>query len=314
MQYLLDYWVIKFLISINLIFFLISCKELQKKDISLKVNEGIKKIENIIEKKEIKENAISKNKNNKIFYYIGDPYFIEGVKYVPEENYKYSEIGLSTFYGKELHNFKTINNDFNKVTELLGRHKTLPLPSMVKITNLENGLSINIKIIDRHNDNSALIQVSRKVAQLLGFYKDKIATVRVDILSDPSKQWKNVSMSLNEPDFDKTISSAPTDIVSITNIDDTDLEYNNNSDMSDPIEISSEEINNYKLFLRIRDFESYEDIQSIVKNISNDIKYESEKNGSNFDLILGPLDKNEINNLVSYFISKGYKDTKIILN
>ena len=40
---------------------------------------------------------------------------------------------------------------------------------MVTITNLENGLSINIKIVDRHYDNSSLIQVSRKVAQLLGF-------------------------------------------------------------------------------------------------------------------------------------------------
>ena len=63
---------------------------------------------------------------------------------------------------------------------------------MVKITNLENGLSINIKIIDRHIDNSTIIDVSEKF-QLLGFYKDKIATVRVDILSDSSKQWKNVS-------------------------------------------------------------------------------------------------------------------------
>ena len=54
-----------------------------------------------------------------------------------------------------------ITNDINKVTELLGRHKTLPVPSMVNITNLDNGLSINIKIIDRHEDNTALIQVSR---------------------------------------------------------------------------------------------------------------------------------------------------------
>ena len=209
---------IKFLISFIVILSIISCKEIQKKQINSKINDGIKKIEEIIEKKEINKkenNNIITNNNDIIFYFIGDPYFIQGVEYVPKEDYNYSEIGLSTFYGKELHNVKTINNDYNKVTELLGRHKTLPIPSMVKLTNLDNGLSINIKIVDRHNDNTTLIQVSRKVAQLLGFYKDKIATVRVDILSDPSKQWKNVSMSLNEPDFDKTLSSAPTDIVSI---------------------------------------------------------------------------------------------------
>ncbi len=309
---------IKYLISLIFLLFLLSCNELNINNVSEVVNNSKNKIEEIIEnkKEDEKEKYQSNTKQTKdnIYYYLGETYFIEGVRYTPEENYSYSEIGISTFYGKELHNVKTINNDYNKVTELLGRHKTLPLPSMVKITNLENGLSINLKIVDRHNDNTALIQVSRKVAQLLGFYKDKIATVRVDILSDSSKQWKNVSMSLNEPEFDKTISSAPTDIVSITNIDDADLKYENDSNLLDPIEILSEEINDYSLFLKISNFKNYEDIQSIVKNISSDIKYETKKNTSNFELILGPLDKNEINNLVSYFISKGYKETKIILN
>ncbi len=308
---------IKFLISFSLFFSVISCKEIHKNNISLKLNDGLKKIENTIVKKENKKqtNNIKDLKiNNSIFYYLGDPYFIEGVKYIPEENYKYSEYGLSTFYGKELHNVKTVNNDFNKVTELLGRHKTLPIPSMVKVTNLENGLSVNIKIVDRHDDNASLIQVSRKVAQLLGFYKDKIATVRVDILSDASKQWKKVSLSLNEPNFNETISSAPTSIVSISNIDSSENNIkNNNNDNYDPIELSSEEIDDYKLFLIVFNFNSYSDIQSQMENFSN-LKYTSEQNGQNYDLIIGPLDKTKINKLVSYFISKGYKETKITLN
>ena len=91
------------------------------------------------------------------------------MQYIRKEEYTYNKKGLATFYGKELHKVQTANNDFNKVTELLGRHKTLPLPSIVKITNLENGLSLIIRINDRHNDNSSIIQVSRKVAQLLRF-------------------------------------------------------------------------------------------------------------------------------------------------
>ena len=55
-----------------------------------------------------------------IKYVIGDPYFIDGVKYIPKENYSYNKFGLATFYGKELHNKRTVNNDLNKVTELLG--------------------------------------------------------------------------------------------------------------------------------------------------------------------------------------------------
>ncbi len=309
---------IKLLISFCVILFITSCKEVKNESISSKLDINLKKIEKIIEKnKNEKEKIVTDNsiKEQNIFYYIGDIYFIEGVKYIPEENYNYSEIGLSTFYGKELHNVKTINNDINKVTELLGRHKTLPLPSMVRITNLDNGLAINIKIIDRHDDNSSIVQVSRKVAQLLGFYKDKIATVRVDILPDSSKQWKNVTMSLNEPEFNNTITSAPTAVVSISEIDNQNNNDNyNNNIKNEPIELTSEEVGDYKLFLKVYKFHSYKDIQLLVKNYSTDIKYTSEKNGSHYDLILGPIDKLEINNLVSYFISKGYKETKILLN
>ncbi len=313
---------IKFLISFLILLTLFSCQEIKEKKIGSTVNKNLKKIEKIIENSDLKKNS-NNNKNklsDSIFYYVGEPYFIEGVKYIPEENYNYSEIGLSTFYGKELHNIKTINNDVNKVTELLGRHKTLPIPSMVKITNLDNGLSINIKIIDRHDDNASLIQVSRKVAQLLGFYKNKIATVRVEILSDASKQWKSVANSLNEPKFDETINSAPTQKVSISDIDNANLidsdEENApySSTDSEPIEISSEEVNNYSLYLKVYNFKNYSDVQSVMNSLSDDIKFTSERNGSSYDLILGPISNVKINNLVSYFISKGYKETKIILN
>ncbi len=308
---------IKFLISFLLFLFIYSCNELQNDKINSKLNESIIKIDNVIKNnKNIIKELPKKNlvNQNNIFYYVGDPYYIEGVKYVPKENYNYSEIGLSTFYGKELHNVKTVNNDLNKVTELLGRHKTLPIPSMVKITNLDNGLSINIKIIDRHDNNAYLIEVSRKVAQLLGFYKDKVATVRVDILSDASKQWKNVSISINQPEFNDTITSAPTDIVSISSIDDSITSNENDSDIIAPIELSSEDIADYKLYLKIYNFENYSDIEAIISEINLDLNYTSEKNNSLYDLTIGPLDKMDVNNLVSYFISKGYKETKIITN
>ena len=308
---------INLLISFLLITLLFSCNEIQDVNLSTNIENGIKKIEEVVKtnKNETKKFEETNNQKNAIFYYIGDTYFIEGVEYFPSENYNYTEIGLSTFYGKELHKVKTVNNDLNNVTELLGRHKTLPLPSMVKITNLDNGLSINIKIVDRHDDNGSLIQVSRKVAQLLGFYKDKIATVRVDILSDASKQWKSVMLSLNEPGFDKTITSAPTEMVSISEIDNSTITNDGNINKSlNPIEISSEDVQDFKLFIRIFNFENYDKIQTIMKELNNNLKFTSEKNASKYDLLIGPVEKSEVNNLVSYFISKGYKETKIELN
>ena len=88
-----------------------SCKEFQKQEISTKFNNQVKKIEKSFEKKNFDKQITNKQNKDNIFYYIGDPYFIEGVQYIPEENYSYSEIGLASFYGKELHNSKTINND-----------------------------------------------------------------------------------------------------------------------------------------------------------------------------------------------------------
>ena len=306
-----------------LFFILFSCEQIPKN----KILNKIETTKNIIEekttnstnekkelKKKIKENKI--NEDN-IFYLIGNPYYIEGVKYIPEENYSYQEVGLATYYDKELHNKKTANNDLNKVTELLGRHKTLPLPSIVKITNLENGLSLTIKIVDRHDDNPSIIQVSRKVAQLLRFYKNKITKVKVEILSDPSRQWKNVIMSINDNDFNKTVESAPTEIVSISNIDENIsniAEVNREDFVEQPIELGFEKIEKVELYLHVNNFKNYQDIQNIVKEIDLLEKYTSENMDTFYRLIIGPIDNQSANKLVSTFISKGYKENELILN
>jgi len=309
----------KLIISLFFIF-LISCENVSKNDVVNQI-ENTKNIikettkDNVAKLIESKKNLEKENSSqDKIFYLIGEPYYIEGVKYVPEEDYSYSEVGLATFYDKELHNQKTQNNDLNKVTELLGRHKTLPLPSIVKITNLENGLSLTIKIIDRHEDNASIIQVSRKVAQLLRFYKNKIAKVKVEVLSDPSKQWKNVTMSLNDEDFNSTVDSAPTEIVSITNIEsDEVLEEDKQDVLEQPIELGFEKVESLELYLHVSNFKNYDEIQKIVKEIDLKEKYTSENMGSFYKLIIGPMENETANKLVSTFILKGYKENKIIL-
>ena len=308
----------KLIISLFFIF-LFSCDNISNNKVVNKI-ENAKNIiedktkENVAKLVEPKKNLDKENSTSEnIFYLIGGPYFIEGVKYTPKEDYSYSEVGLATFYDKELHNQKTLNNDLNKVTELLGRHKTLPLPSIVKITNLENGLSLTIKVVDRHDDNASVIQVSRKVAQLLRFYKNKIARVKVEILSDPSKQWKNVTMSINDEDFNSTVESAPTEIVSISSIDDDNEESSAQEDVEQPIELGFEKVENLELFLHINNFKNYEDIQKIVNEIQLKEKFTSENMGDFYKLIIGPIENEVANKLVSTFILKGYKENEIIL-
>jgi len=307
------------LIISSFFFILIACQNISKDNVYNKFTNT----KNVIEektKKNVVELIQSKNDNkqeelskDKIFYLIGDTYYIEGVKYTPQEDYAYQQVGLATYYDKELHNKKTLNNDLNKVTELLGRHKTLPLPSIVKITNLENGLSLTVKIVDRHDNNASIIQVSRKVAQLLRFYKNKIAKVKVEILSDPSKQWKNVTMSINDVDFNSTVDSAPTETVSISNIDNEIFEEDKKEVVELPIELGFEEVENLELYLHINNFQNYQEIQKLIKEIQLTEKYTSENNGTFYKLIIGPIQNETANKLVSTFISKGYKENEIIL-
>ena len=309
---------------ISLFFFLlISCEQISKEEVINTIeNTKVTIVEKTIKSPDISDKVkikIEEDKTNKnsIFYLIGEPYFIEGVKYVPEENYSYEEIGLATFYDKDLHNKRTANNDLNKVTELLGRHKTLPLPSIVKITNLENGLSLTIKIVDRHDDNTSIIQVSRKVAQLLRFYKNKITKAKVEILSDPSRQWKNVTMSINDKDFNNTVESAPTEIVSISNIDEdlnTLEDKTEDIKIEQPIELGFEEVDDLDLYLHVNNFKNYQEIKNIVNEINLSDKYTSDNIGNFYKLIIGPIDNKTADKLLSTFISKGYKESKLILN
>ena len=303
---------------------LFSCEAIPKKNLSTIVEKSketvqktLKQEPSIITKKELvttkNKPVIIKKKNENLTYLVGKPYFIEGVKYIPQEDYYYNKTGLATFYGKELHKIKTANNDLNNVTELLGRHKTLPLPSIVKVINLENGLSVIVKINDRHNDNSSIIQVSRKVAQLLRFYKSKITRVRVEILSDPSKQWKNVTLSMNELEFNKTIESAPIDEVSISNLEDNIKIEEILSITEQPIEIGSEPVQDTNLFIKIFNFNTYQEIQNVLEDLNLTTNSTSERNESQYNLILGPIKNEEADKLVSSFIMKGYNKTEIFL-
>ena len=82
-------------------------------------------------------------------YKIGNPYLIDGVSYYPHEDYTYSEIGIASWYGPDFHGGKTANGEVFDETKLTAAHRTLPMPSLVRVTNLENGISANIKVNDR---------------------------------------------------------------------------------------------------------------------------------------------------------------------
>ena len=120
-------------------------------------------------------------------------------------------------------------------------------------------------------------------------------------------------MSINDDNFNSTVDSAPTEIVSITNIDTDIIEDNGNEIPEQPIEIGFEEVENLTLYLHVNNFKNYQEIQKIINEIQLNEKYTSENTGTFYKLIIGPIENDIANKLVSTFIRKGYKENEIIL-
>lgn len=121
-------------------------------------------------------------------YKVGNPYQINGEWYSPAEDYGYDETGLASWYGNEFHGKSTANGETFDANELTAAHRTLPMPSLVRVTNLENGRSIVVRINDRGPFAAGrIIDISRRGAQLLGFESNGVAKVRVSILEPESR-------------------------------------------------------------------------------------------------------------------------------
>ena len=129
-------------------------------------------------------------------YKIGDPYQINGVWYYPAEDYAYNETGVASFYGGEVtgtnfHGRLTANGELYDMNALTAAHQTLPMPSLVRVTNMENGRSIVLRVNDRGPfARGRILDVSRRSAQLLGFEGKGTAKVRVQLLAEESRQLK----------------------------------------------------------------------------------------------------------------------------
>lgn len=124
-------------------------------------------------------------------YKIGNPYKIMGKWYYPKEDYGYSEVGMASWYGKDFHAKKTANGENYDMNALTAAHRTLPLPSIVKVTNLENGRSLVLRVNDRGPYvKNRIIDISKRGAQLLGYQAQGVAKVRVEVLAEESKALK----------------------------------------------------------------------------------------------------------------------------
>ncbi|MGE0726162.1 MAG: septal ring lytic transglycosylase RlpA family protein [Alphaproteobacteria bacterium] len=126
-------------------------------------------------------------------YKVGNPYQISGAWYYPKEDLEYVETGIASWYGSDFHGKSTANGESYDMHDMTAAHRTLPLPSMVRVTNLENGRTIALRVNDRGPfARGRIIDVSRRGAQLLGFERQGTAKVRVEIMRRESEELARI--------------------------------------------------------------------------------------------------------------------------
>ncbi|HWP25628.1 MAG TPA: septal ring lytic transglycosylase RlpA family protein [Xanthobacteraceae bacterium] len=117
------------------------------------------------------------------FYRVGAPYMIAGRTYVPREDPYYRAEGIASWYGDYFHGRLTANGERYDMHALSAAHPTLPLPSYVRVTNLDNNRSLIVRVNDRGPfHDGRIIDMSVRAAKLLGFYERGLARVHVEYL------------------------------------------------------------------------------------------------------------------------------------
>jgi len=133
-------------------------------------------------------------------YKVGNPYKIAGKIYRPAADPHYDKVGLASWYGTKFHGRKTANGDIFNMNSLTAAHTTLPMPSYVRVTNVENGRWLILKINDRGPFvGDRLIDVSRRAAQLLGFEKKGVTKVRIQAVQGPRGELPQQIIAQHKP-------------------------------------------------------------------------------------------------------------------
>ena len=114
-------------------------------------------------------------------YKLGQPYTINGHTYYPSDNPSYRSEGIASWYGPDFHGRLTANGEIFDMHGISAAHPTMPIPSYARVTNLDNGRSLIVRVNDRGPyARNRIIDVSIGAANALGFYGDGLAHVRVE--------------------------------------------------------------------------------------------------------------------------------------
>jgi rare lipoprotein A len=153
-------------------------------------------------------------------YKIGQPYQIAGTWYYPREQPDYDETGIASWYGPTFYGHRTANGETYAAGDLTAAHRTLPLPVNVRVTNLDNGKSLVVRVNDRGPfAKGRIIDLSEHAAELLGYKAKGTARVRVTFVGRADMEGGGPPPDETPPEIASAVPAAPTVPVATAAID-----------------------------------------------------------------------------------------------
>ena len=150
-------------------------------------------------------------------YYIGTAYKVEDVQYIPVEDLTYNQAGIAGIIPTELNGTKTSNGETFDASQMLAASKTLPLPTIARVTNLDNGQSVIVRVNNRGPFvNTRIMDLSPAAAQKIGLNGQ--VKVQVQVMAEESTAVKNATLGTTTPAQPAAAATAPvaTETVTVT--------------------------------------------------------------------------------------------------
>ena len=229
-----------------------------------------------------------------------DTYVVHGKRYTTRKHSKgFIQRGIASWYGTKFHGRRTSSGENYNMYTMTAAHKTLPLPTYVEVTNLDNNRSITVKVNDRGPFHEGrIIDLSYAAAIKLGI--DKAGTGRVEIRAiDPSA-----------PNAHRTAqNSAPTSVQTANPI------------ISQPIPVSTDTAATQNLYLQVGAFSSRmnaENLRTRLTNVADNPIHIFPGNDPNqpvYRVRIGPLaDDVEAQKLASRLIGEGVTNSSVVID
>jgi rare lipoprotein A len=141
-------------------------------------------------------------------YMVGDPYRLGGVWSYPREDFGLVQTGLAAVAADRRAGRRMSNGEVHDPALLTAGHRTLQLPAILCVTNLENGLTLDVRVNDRGPPHPGrVVELSRRAADLLGIRPGGAAQVRIAVVAEASRA---LAAGLPDPETPRLdISAAP---------------------------------------------------------------------------------------------------------